>query len=34
MIETGCSEDEADRAAWRVWPRSMAAEETDAEANW
>jgi hypothetical protein len=31
MTETHCCEDEADRAAWRVWPKSMAAEEADAE---
>jgi hypothetical protein len=31
MTVTRCSEDEADRAAWRRWPKSMAAEEADAE---
>jgi hypothetical protein len=31
IAETRCSEDEADRAAWRLWPKSMAAEQTDAE---
>ncbi|MET8311365.1 hypothetical protein [Micromonospora sp. NPDC005173] len=31
MIETRCSEDEADRAAWRRWPTSMAAEEDYAD---
>ncbi|WP_432992402.1 hypothetical protein [Dactylosporangium sp. CA-233914] len=31
MSETRCSEGEADRAAWRRWPRSMAAEEHDAD---
>lgn len=31
MIETRCSEDEADRAAWRRWPKSMAAEEDYAD---
>ncbi len=34
MTETHCSEDEADRAAWRLWPKSMAAEETDAETSY
>lgn len=34
MAETRCSEDEADRAAWRLWPRSMAAEEADAETSY
>jgi hypothetical protein len=36
MIETRCSEDEADRAAWRRWPKSMAAEEdyADGEVAW
>ncbi|MBQ0905495.1 hypothetical protein [Micromonospora sp. U21] len=28
---TRCSEDEADRAAWRRWPKSMAAEEDYAD---
>jgi hypothetical protein len=31
MCVTHCSEDEADRAAWLRWPKSMAAEEADAE---
>ncbi|SCL21108.1 hypothetical protein GA0074692_1087 [Micromonospora pallida] len=31
MIATDCSETEADRAAWRVWPKSMAAEDADHE---
>ncbi|MFF0370108.1 hypothetical protein [Micromonospora sp. NPDC005087] len=31
MIETRCSEDESDRAAWRRWPKSMAAEEDYAD---
>lgn len=36
MIETRCSEDEADQAAWRRWPKAMAAEEgyADAEDGW
>jgi hypothetical protein len=33
MTETRCSEDEADRAAWRRWPKSMAAEEDYADAE-
>jgi hypothetical protein len=33
MSVTRCSEDEADRAAWRRWPRSMAAEEEYADAG-
>jgi len=31
MCVTHCSEDEADRAAWLRWPKSMAAEEADAD---
>lgn len=36
MTETGCSKDEADRGAWRRWPKSMTAEEdyADAEDAW
>jgi hypothetical protein len=34
MTQTHCSEDEADRAAWRLWPKSMAAEEADAETSY
>ena len=29
MIDTGCTEEEADRAVWRRWPRSLAAEDDD-----
>lgn len=34
MVETRCSEDEADHAAWKLWPKSMEAEEAECEADW
>lgn len=34
MTETRCSEEDADAAAWRRWPKSMAEEQDDAEADW
>ena len=33
MTETRCCQDEADRAGWRRWPKSMAAEEDYADAD-
>ena len=33
MIDTGCSEDEADRAAWQRWPKSMSADEDAVDAD-
>lgn len=34
MHVTGCTELEADQAAWRRWPESMHLEQADAEAHW
>ena len=31
MTVTGCSEADAELAAWRRWPKSMAAEQSDAD---
>ncbi len=33
MTETACCQDEADRAAWRRWPKSMTAEADHADAE-
>ena len=33
MTETRCCQDEADRVAWRRWPKSMTAEENYADAD-